>query len=229
MARTKKQATINGKAYDLKKSAYTLNLSPVHVSDSMSGKMLGIPSISTSVLLNTICQARRTVKGSICEKCFAQATVSRYSGLSKNLEENYHLLTESILPEDLLPIFGNVQNVRIESFGDVQNVTQCINYANIAKINPDVTFAWWTKNARIVSEAFDIVGKPENVILIESSEFVNVRKEKSSKYVDKVFTVFSPDFIAAQGVNINCGARSCATCKNCYRMNTEADVREQLK
>ena len=34
-------------------------------------KMEGIQSISTSCLANPICEARKKIKGSICEKCYA--------------------------------------------------------------------------------------------------------------------------------------------------------------
>ena len=89
---------INGRRYTARKSKYCVNYSPLIVSDYMSGKMSGIPSVSTSVLLNKICQARQKVPGSICEKCFAENVLSRYSDAAKNAESNYYLLTESVLP-----------------------------------------------------------------------------------------------------------------------------------
>ena len=226
---TMKTIEINGRTYNLKKSKFCVNSSPVHVSDSMSGKMSGIPSISTSCLLNPICIKRKQDKTSICAHCFADATLRRYSAAGKAMESNYYLLTESVLPIDLLPIFANVAIVRIESFGDVANVTQAINYANICKVNPRVTFAWWTKNAAIVKKAFDIVGKPENVIMIESSEKLNHKKELSNEYMDKVFTVYDEKTIKAENVDINCGARCCATCRNCYCKNSSSIVSEKLK
>ena len=136
-----KEIVINGRVYTMKKSKFAVNASPVHVSDSMSGKMAGIPSISTSCLLNPICQKRMQDKTSICAHCFASATLTRYTNAGKATESNYHLLTESILPADLLPVFANVAIVRIESFGDVANETQAINYINICNANPAVVFA----------------------------------------------------------------------------------------
>ena len=220
---------IAGRSYILKKSKYAMNVSPVHVSDSMSGKMTGIPSISTSCLANPICLQRMLDGESICAHCFAETTLNRYKDAGKAMLNNTYLLTESILDPDLLPVFPNVSIVRIESFGDVQNVTQCINYINICRANPGVTFAWWSKNVSIIAKAFDMVGKPENVILIESSPKVDVVKPASSHYVDKVFTVYSKEYIIAHDIDINCGARCCATCRRCYRKDTESDVREQLK
>lgn len=228
-ANVKNFVVIAGREYAMKKSKYCLNNSPVHVSDSMSGKMNGIPSISTSCLANPICLQRMLDGESICAHCFAETTLNRYKDAGKAMLNNTYLLTESILDTDLLPVFPNVSIVRIESFGDVANVTQAINYCNICKKNPAVTFAWWTKNVSIVAKAFDIVGKPENVILIESSPKVNVEKPKSSEYVDKVFTVYSKEYIIEHNIDVNCGARCCATCRRCYSKNTGTQVKEQLK
>jgi len=212
------------------KSKYTTNASPVYVSDYMSGKMAGIPSISTSVLCNPICNARRANGDSICAHCFAAATLSRYSKANEHAERNAAILTSRILDKSILPVFGNVRFVRIESFGDVANVTQAVNYAHIAQVNPGVIFGWWSKNIWLIEKAFDSIGgKPENIILIESSEKVNVEKEPSSPYVDKVFTVYDKKFIKENAVEINCGARSCVSCQRCYTKGTETRVHEILK
>ena len=211
----------------MKKSKYCINASPVHVSDSMSGKMNGVPSISTSCLDNPICRARMKDPNSICAHCFAAATLKRYTAAGRAMSANYALLTGRLLETDELPIFANVAIVRIESFGDVGNVTQARNYVRIIKANPAVTFAWWTKNHGIVSAAFKQEGgKPENVVMIESSPYLNTVKPLSPD-MDKTFTVY--DKVAAAGIEINCGARSCAACRRCYNKSTEATVNELLK
>lgn len=224
-----KTIEINGKTYNLKKSKYCINESPIHINDSMSGKMSGIPSISTSCLCNPICLKRMQDGNSICSHCFAQATLNRYANASKAMESNYYLLTESILPPDLLPIFANVAIVRIESFGDVANKTQAINYLNIIKANPEVMFAWWSKNMAIIKSAIDEIGKPKNVVFVESSEKLNKAKIASFGFVDKVFTVYDEKAITENNININCGARCCATCRRCYNKNTESVISEKLK
>ena len=221
----KKTVIINGKEYALKKSKFCINESPVHVSDSMSGKMAGIPSISSSCLCNPICIQRMKDGNSVCAHCFAEATLTRYKAAGAAMESNYKLLTDSVLPLEMLPVFCNVSIARIESFGDVANVTQAINYANICKVNPNVRFAWWTKNAAILKRAFDLIGKPANVVVIESAPKLDTEITASNEYVDKTFTVYTkadPDFI-------NCGARCCATCRRCYSFDTEKAVHELLK
>ncbi len=217
------------KKYHMHKSKYCVNESPVAISDYMSGKMQNIGSISTSCEKNPICLARMKAGDSICAECFAYNTVRRYSELGKNCAMNYELLTSEVLPVEMLPIFKpEVEIIRIESFGDVGNVTHAINYINIINANPHVTFAWWSKNAWIINEAFAQCGKPKNVVMIESSEKLNVQKEKSENF-DKVFTVYDSEHIASGNVNINCGARSCDTCRRCYSKRTGAVVNEKLK
>ena len=221
----KKTVIINGKEYAVKKSKFCINESPVHVSDSMSGKMAGIPSISSSCLCNPICIQRMKDGNSVCAHCFAEATLTRYKAAGAAMESNYKLLTDSVLPLEMLPVFCNVSIARIESFGDVANVTQAINYANICKVNPNVRFAWWTKNAAILKKAFDLIGKPANVVIIESAPKLDAEITASNEYIDKTFTVYTkadPDFI-------NCGARCCATCRRCYSFDTEKAVHELLK
>ena len=227
-----------GIEYTMRRSKFTANYSPVIVSDNMSGKMYGIPSISTSVLENPICQKRREDKNSICSKCFAASTAKRYSSLAKNLSSNLELLTSEVLPLDVLPRFipelANI--VRFESFGDLADAKQAVNYLNIAKVNPGVRFALWTKNIAILAKAVEMVGgKPENIRIIYSSPIVNqaISVEKTKRifsFVDAVFTVYDKKYTAENNTEINCGAKSCITCRNCYdRPDFYSDIREQLK
>ena len=226
-----------GIEYTMRRSKYAANYSPVIVSDNMSGKMAGIPSISTSVLENPICQKRREQKDSICSKCFAANTAARYSSLAKNLKSNLELLTGEILPLDVLPRFipelSNI--VRFESFGDLANANQAINYLNIAKVNPGIRFAIWTKNIGILAKAVEMVGKPDNVRVIYSSPIVNhaIDVEKTQRAfdcIDAVFTVYDKKHVVENSVEINCGAKSCITCRNCYdKPDFYSDIREQMK
>lgn len=229
--------SITGQEYPMRRSKFAMNYSPVIVSDNMSGKMSGIPSISTSVLENPICQKRREQADSICSKCFAASTAARYSSLAKNLSSNLDLLTGEVLPLDVLPRFipDLASIVRFESFGDLADAKQAINYLNIAKVNPGVRFALWTKNIAILARAVEMVGKPENIRIIYSSPIINqaIGVEKSKRmfpFVDAVFTVYDKKHVAENGIDINCGAKSCITCRNCYdRPDFYGDIREQLK
>lgn len=216
----------------MKKSRFCCNPSPVHVSDNMSGKMEGIPSISTSCLRNPFCLARMKKGDSVCSHCFAKATINHYSALGKALDNNFDLLTGRILNDDEIPIFKpSVEIVRIESFGDIANETQVINYLNIVKANPHCVFAWWTKNEKLLHKILLKTGKPENLVLIRSSEKLNQFIDKPiSPFFDHVFTVYNvPERIADKNF-INCGARNCNMCRRCYTIgNNEFFINEILK
>ena len=219
----------NGCKVPCYKSKYCVNASPIWVSDDMSGKMDGIPSVSTSCLVNPYCQARMKNGEMVCAHCFAETQQERYSASREHSIANYELLNGEILPLEALPRFGNVSKVRIESFGDLGSITQAINYLRMVAINPHCTFAWWTKNHNFVTKAIERIGyKPKNLILVASSVKLN-EAAKLPAYFDKVFTVYDKKTIARDNIQINCGARSCVTCGRCYSKRTAADVREQLK
>ena len=229
-----KSFKINGVIYIARKSAYTKNYSAVLVSDGMSGKMENIPSISTSCRKNTYCVERCNSNDDncICTHCFAVKTLSGYSGanLDKVLSWNYEILTNEILPTDVLPIFNNKNDiVRFESFGDLQNAIQAINYLNIAILNPHIMFALWSKNMWILKTAIDYIGFiPSNVVIIESSPYIDADFTKSFDFVEKVFLV---DSIASEKINCCDGIvnRKCNECRRCYAHNGENEIHELLR
>lgn len=221
--------------YPARKSKYATNISPVYVSDNMSGKMEGIPAISTSCKCNERCLARMKNPNLICHYCFADATTDRYDALQAHLEDNVEVLTDYILPLDALPRFkGDVSKVRFEAFGDLINATQAANYIRIARENPTARCTLWTKNPDISHEAITFWGKPDNLTIIYSDPVINgsvTYEEVHAKWpeVDKVFIVYDPEYIKAHNVDINCGARHCGTCGTCYDENDIHEVREMLK
>lgn len=200
----------------------------IHVTTGHTGKMYGIGSISTSRNLNPNCIERAKVEGSICSKCYAIRQLGVYKQLRNALEKNYKILTERILTDEELPIL-NYGYFRIESFGDLANTTQAINYLNIIKKNPQTFFGWWTKNPKYIDEALKGSKKPKNVNIIYSSMFINVRQEPTYDFIDKIFTVYDKDFIKDNKIKINCGAKSCLKCHKCYEKNRTKYINERLK
>ena len=204
-------------------------LTGVAISTNMTGKMYGIDSLSTSVLCNPYCKARQAIKGSICEHCFAVATAERFTALSINLEKNTEVLTASVL--DVIPDVDatNRKYFRFESFGDLNNEVQFVNYWNIAKHNPKTKFALWTKNPAIVERAYKQYGlkRLNNLTMILSSLYINKPDKDYTGLFDHVFTVYGKEYKNADF--INCGARSCATCGRCYTRKTALHVAELLK
>lgn len=209
----------------------------INVCVNHTGKMAGMYSISTACTLNEYCIRRSKNPDSICANCFAQSMFKNpwYKWTLKRCEHNTHVLTTSILDVDDLPLI-NAFAFRFESFGDLQNSTQCINYFNICRLNPRVTFALWTKNPFIIANAIrDGHAKPANLIIIYSSPLkdkpVSLAKIQSVfPFVDKVFTVWTTkDKAAKHNVSINCGARACLKCLRCYTNGGDNEIAELLK
>lgn len=213
----------------------SLTIKDLHITYKHTGKMNGMISISTSSLVNDGCFKKSLIKGSICSKCYARKQLKRYKNQDLALIRNTMILTSKVYPVDQMP-FLNAAFVRFESFGDLNNVNQFTNYVNIALRNPHCTFVIWSKNPHIIADAFNNgIVKPENVIIIYSSFMVNGDRQTFEQvkarypFIDKVFTVYDKKTIAAENININCGARSCIGCMRCYRQNTENVINEQLK
>lgn len=196
---------------------------------TMSGKLDGFHSISTSVLLNPRCQARQKCKDNICSKCYASATIQRYTNLGKVLEQNTKALSTRVLKSRDLP-YINDRHFRLEAFGDLNNEIQFINYIRLCEKNPDTNFALWTKNYDIVESVLKFMKKPENLIIIMSSTRINKKEDLSTfPHADKVFTVYDLDGIHEQNIKINCGSTSCKDCMLCYTKNSVTEINELLK
>lgn len=193
-------------------------------------KMEGMRSISTSVLKNSFCDKRRKCEGSICQKCYAFNQVKRYSNLNKCLERNTEILTTSIIPYAELPRMTD-RFFRFESFGDLNNDIQFINYLNICTKNPQTNFALWTKNFGILDQVLKYMDKPANLFIIASSYEINKKEDLINQFpwIDKVFTVFTSDFAEEHGIQINCGSRKCIDCQLCYTHNHVKEINELVK
>lgn len=209
--------------------ANSRKISGLHFTTQHTGKMAGMASISTAVTTNERCRKNAQIKGSICQKCFAAKQMKIFPSMEKPMVENQRILTSEILPEEKLPVINNIY-FRFEAFGDLNNATQVINYFNICKKNPMVKFALWTKNPDFIAEAIrEGHGKPENLNIVLSSLFINKERANPFPFVDKVFTVYDPEHIAANNTPINCGAKSCFSCGLCYEKNGITIINEKLK
>lgn len=204
--------------------------SAVKVSEKMGGKMYGIPAISTLCTINPFCLARMKNGAAVCAQCFAEATTNQYSDLRQNLEYNTLLLSGSVLPVEVLPRFKRtVRIARFEAFGDLMNVTHAINYINIAKLNPHVNFTLWTKNHNFIKLAADKVGKPGNLTIVQSALLVNECEKPVNEYIDKVFTVYTGEYLEENNIKSNCAGLDCAACASCYLDKDVKNIIEQLR
>ena len=108
----------------------------------------------------------------------------------------------------------------------------CKNYKN-------TRFALWTKNVDILISVFSQkkYRKPRNLSLIISSPLLNVafpvsfiEKINAIVCIDVVFTVYTKDFVEKNNITINCGAKHCLSCLQCYKGHKETIyINEQLK
>lgn len=188
-----------------------------------SGKMSGMVSLSTSPILNETCQKRHAMGESVCSKCFALRQTAFKKELTAKLERNHYVLTTRIIPMKEWPVVPN-GIARFESFGELNNVTQLHNYFNCCNANKHTTFTLWTKNIFILNEACaQGLRKPKNIIIVQSSLLLNTPVKPQHEWVDKVFTVYTKNYVKEHGVNINCGERQCIVCRKCYskRNNVE--------
>ena len=232
-----------GAEMPLFKSKAAINNSPVYISDNMSGKMQDIYSISTCCLCNGNCKRNRSLpdsdagNGCICRDCFAVDTQKQYNALRDHTVYNSAILAAVVLPMDALPLL-TVDICRLESFGDLINKTQAINYINIARKNPRTVCTLWTKNPDIMDAAIKEAGKPSNMILIVSSHYKNEIAEARYSWIDHIFTVWdSREKAAAAGITINCRAivngeehDRCRLCMRCYTLNnSDFYIHELLK
>jgi hypothetical protein len=209
--------------------ANSRKISGLHFTTKHSGKMEGMVSISTSVTTNDRCAKNAQIKGSICEKCFAAKQMKVYPSMENCMVENQRILTSSVLPLEKLPII-NALYFRFEAFGDLNSPTQVKNYFNICYKNPGVKFALWTKNPDYIAAAIaDGYEKPDNLNIVLSSLFINKERKNVFPFVDKVFTVYDPEYIEKNSVEINCGAKSCFSCGLCYNKNSVGIINERLK
>lgn len=208
----------------------------------MTGKLTGFYSISTSVLMNPICQARAKNPESICSKCYAANTLAMRDGTMECMETNYIILNTWLISSDAwatLPLRTTNGKYRIESFGDVATVTCCRNYIRIMNTHKHLFFGVWTKNPGLWMTAFELEnGKPTNMSFIVSSAYMDkpyIIKESERGIIDHVFTVYKPSTIKERHININCGSRDCNGCRKCYGSHLDIEnnysfhIREKLK
>lgn len=207
------------------------------------GKMAGFDSLSTSCKENPFCQRNMAIAGSICEDCFSDDLLNCRKSLSKVLENNYNILTTLEIPVEEWPLI-NMALFRIESFGDLFNTIQAQNYLHFIMRNPDTHFAWWSKSPHIILQALEKEGydvkkkeRPQNCTFIVSSIMKNrevglAKWQKAFYFIDKEFTVYTLEWLVENNKDasfINCGARKCLECKNCYLNKGDKQVRELRK
>jgi hypothetical protein len=163
--------------------------------------------------------------------------MAMYPRLEGSLNNNTEILAKRELTsseiKEIAKVFINTSIVRFESFGDLNNETQLLNYIRIARAARHTRFALFSKQYKVILDYFKS-GKrfPDNVTLILSSPFID--HVLHSSFVDQfkqyhrrviTFTVTRDK----ENPAINCGKRRCVECRNCYDARTPRDVVEYIK
>ena len=201
------------------------------------GKMKDLVSWSTSPF-NPICDKRALNINSVCAHCFSRRMMKVYKALAAKLARNRDFIVSlDLKPEDVYKFKPKSGYFRFEAFGDLFSPLQVKNYFTMAAAQ-DAKCALWTKNPQVIKaaiEQYNLV-KPDNLNIIYSVAGLNSNaaaaiyeafQECGYGFIDKVFTVYDAEH--ADGVNINCGAKACATCGLCYEKNDVVFINEKLK
>ena len=196
----------------------------------MSGKLAGIFAINTNPLTNKFCM--EMVKTNyICENCYS---VSMLNGVRKNtipkFQRNSLMLSNYILNRaqilNFVPIEVGTDIFRLHSHGELINLIHLKNFIEIANVFPNTIFVLWTKRKDLIDTLAHEI--PENMIIIYSNPVINVAI-KVPEHFDKVFTIYTKDYMKANNIKINCGGRKCRKCMICYKKNDITIINELLK
>lgn len=198
------------------------NCKLLSVSQGLTGKMTGMPAITSSMLCNEHCQKLSNIIGTVCEKCYTMKYLKSRPAVEKCYAENTELLTSSVIPIKQLP-FINATMCRLETFGDIVNATHLQNYINLIKKNNHCMFSLFTKNYTVVFDYFKTHKQPKNLSLVISSLLLDepFGLEFLPEYLTnvKIFTVYSKPFAKGNNITINCGKNRCVDCRRCYTKN----------
>lgn len=187
------------------------------------GKMLHIPSINSYRGNNTFCLKMAKNKDSICKYCYSINPLK----YRKNMREAY-IKTDTILSKSIIKEFPILPFLyfRFNSHGELINNTHFINYCNIAKNNSKTNFTLWTKRKNIIQKNYRYI--PKNLIIIYSNPLINPKLIEIPKYFDKVFNVYTEEFVNKNTININC-QKHCFACLKCYTKNKIKYINEIIK
>lgn len=206
--------------------AQSIKLSNGLTISKCSGKMDGIPSISTNPLTNKKCMYRNNISGCVCEKCYSVRTLKARQNVAKCYQKNSDILIDEFLTPQNFEEFNNfikcfdIKYFRFESHGDVQTSTQLINYIELARHAPSCNFALWTKNKLALNTVYEqMCYKPTtNLNIVYSSPMLNECVDMSNRpYINNVFTVFTREYQNENNIKIQCGSNKCINCLRCYK------------
>lgn len=188
-----------------------------------SGKIEGVTSFDSTATNCEFCRMMREANkdnpACICNYCydFAQEQY-KIQALNRHTLNMLIMSTVEFTVEELatLPATGII---RIDSSGDTPNLIYARNMIKICYAFPHSHVGYWAKNASPVISACDDLGKPSNLILVQSSVLIG-RSAKKAKYFDYVFTVYPDKDMTLEAMAngaAECNGKKCRDCGyKCY-------------
>ena len=192
-------------------------MSEVHVS-KMTGKLDGFKANSTYTVTNDFCIKMNKAKDTniICTKCYSHAKLKTFrKNCQPAFQRNSDLLRGRVLEQEELPLILDAF-LRFDSHGELINITNLINYVNIAKKNPHCSFGLWTKRKDLINKYFKDNECPPNLILIYSNPKISNILSRPPRHFHRTFNnVLEHEEVERQ----NCTGQQCKNCLLCYTPN----------
>jgi|TARA_R110001606_G_scaffold77285_2_gene178551 hypothetical protein len=202
----------------------------VHIS-IMTGKLLGLKSISTNTKTNEYCikQNNKAVENktdNICGVCYSHKMLDGFrKNMAPALQRNSDILSSRPLTRQEIPRI-NDSIFRFNAHGELINMQHLENLMAIVIDNPWCIFALWTKRVDYIFRHMKQHDKPKNLQLIYSNPKMGHILSKPPKYFDKTFNnVDVNDFVERQ----NCTGQKCQDCRLCYSENNVDTIIEKVK
>lgn len=199
-------------------------LSIYNISFHESGKIENISSADSTATNCNFCQNMRIANAGnndcICNYCYdvKQENFKNVSVLNRHTLNLLIMATIEFSEDELKHVHGITDIFRVNSSGDIENVTHAINMLRLIKVNSFTHAAIWSKNVPAIVNAVAIVGKPGNCILIQSDFTINGKTKKNPVF-DYIFRVYTKDKITAAIVSgaSECNGKKCKSCGfKCY-------------
>ena len=190
----------------------------LQVSYHDSGKIEGIFSIDSSAHGCHFCEKMRKASEEdpsiICGKCYDYKQECYRANVLQRHQLNLRILSSVLFADDEIATLPAGQIVRINSSGDIENLTHARNIIRYAKTHAYTHVAVWSKNFAVMKQAFQIEGKPKNLTYIASSYRIDEQMCLPA-YADYMFTVYSDE--AKLHAALDSGACECngKKCKDC--------------
>lgn len=194
-----------------------------------TGKMKGVHSYNTSPLTNSFCAKMRSIPGLICSSCYSCRMLETcYANTSTpgRFKENGETVSTRMLEESEI-IKSRVKYIRFQAHGELINRTHLLNLVKIAKTNPAVQFSLFTKRMDLIQSL--LPGTiPPNVVVVYSEPRINVEYPVLPNGADKVFCVYTKNFVRKNAIQLNCAGKHCKQCHKCYEHGTDVIIRELI-